>query len=256
MLSVFIITRNEERHIERCLASVRDLADEIVVLDSGSADRTVELAMRAGARVESRPFDDFGRQKQAALHLTRGDWVLSLDADEELTPGLAAEIRATLAVPPDADGFAIRRTLTYLGTDLRYGGTGSDWVVRLARRDRVHIKPVPVHESLVVAGRVARLRHTMRHRKYLALSEHVETINRYTSAIAAEKRAAGVRFSSWHLLRLRWEVFSRLILRLGILDGRAGVIHAVMSAHYAFLKYAKLFPDDGDDSLTSSTDGS
>jgi glycosyltransferase involved in cell wall biosynthesis len=244
VLSVFVITLNEERHIARCLAAVREIADEIVVLDSGSTDRTVDLARTAGARVETRPFDTFGRQKQAALDLTSGDWVLSVDADEALTPELAREIGAILSAPT-AEGYAIRRTLTYLGKDLRFGGTGSDWVVRLARRDRVQIKQVPVHESLVVDGRVLRLGHTMRHHKYASLSEHLHTIDRYTSLIAAEKRRAGTRFSSWQLLRLGWEIFARLVLRLGLLDGRAGIVHAVMSAYYVFLKYAKLYPETG-----------
>lgn len=242
MLSVFIITLNEGRHLGDCLASVREVADEIVVLDSGSSDDTVAIARSAGARVEMRPFDDFGRQKQAALELTRGDWVLSIDADERLTPALSREIRQVLTAPA-ADGYEIRRQLTYLGRDLRFGGTERDWVLRLARRDRARFTPVPVHERLEVAGPRARLRAPMRHVKYRTLSEHLATIDRYTTIIAQEKRARGQRFRPWHLLRFPLEIFSRLVLRLGILDGRAGVIHAAMAAFYAFLKYAKLWPE-------------
>src|SRR5688572_11939062 len=129
-LSAFLIVHDEERHLAECLASIRGLADEVVVLDDGSADRTVAIAREAGARVESRAFDDFGHQKQAALELTTGDWVLSIDADERVTPALAKEI-ATVLTAPRADGYWVRRELVYLGTRLRFGGTGSDWVLRL-----------------------------------------------------------------------------------------------------------------------------
>lgn len=244
MLSVFIITLNEGRNLGECIASVRGVADEIVVLDSGSTDDTVGVARAAGARVETRAFDDFGRQKQAALELTRGDWVLSIDADERLTTELAREIRQELHAPR-ADGYEIRRQLTYLGRDLRFGGTERDWVLRLARRTHARFTAVPVHERLVVDGSQARLRAPMRHVKYRTLSEHLATIDRYTTIIAQEKRARGTRFQPWHLLRFPLEIFSRLVLRLGLLDGRAGVIHAAMAAFYAFLKYAKLWPEDG-----------
>lgn len=254
MLSVFLITLNEGRNLGECLASVRGLADEIIVLDSSSTDDTVAIARAAGARVENRDFDDFGRQKQAALDLTRGDWVLSIDADERLTPALAEEIREVLRAPA-ADGYEIRRQLTYLGHDMRFGGTERDWVLRLARRARARFTPVPVHERLEVDGRVARLRAPMRHVKYRTLSEHLATIDRYTTLIAQGKRARGKRFYPWHLLRFPLEIFSRLILRLGILDGRAGVIHAAMAAFYAFLKYAKLWPEKDAGSAPSHTPG-
>jgi glycosyltransferase involved in cell wall biosynthesis len=234
---------DEERHLGDCLASLAGVADEIVVLDDGSADRTVAIAREAGARVEHRPFDDFGRQKQAALDLTRGEWVLSIDADERLTPALAAEIRDIVGRDGGPNGYRVRRELLYLGARLRFGGTGSDWVLRLARRGAARFAPLPVHEHIEVDGATARLRGTMLHLKYATLSEHLATMDRYTSTIAGRKRARGGRFRGWHLLRVVWELFARLILRLGVLDGRAGVIHATMASFYAFLKYAKLWPD-------------
>lgn len=239
-LSAFLIVHNEERHLEACLASLRGLADEVVVLDDGSTDQTVAIAQQAGARVEHRAFDDFGHQKQAALEFTTGDWVLSIDADERVTPTLAREIAAELA-NPRADGYWIRRELIYLGTRLRFGGTGADWVLRLARRERARFELVPVHERLVVDGRTERLHGTMMHEKYTTLSEHLATMDRYTSVIAGEKLAKGKRFSGWHLWRIPWELFVRLIVRLGIFDGRAGIIHAAMASYYGFLKYAKLW---------------
>ena len=234
---------NEERHIGDCLASLAGLADEIVVLDDGSTDATVAIARAAGARVEHRPFDDFGRQKQAALELTRGEWVLSIDADERVTPRLAEDVRAVVAAEGGASGYWVRRELVYLGARLRYGGTGADWVLRLARRGAARFAALPVHEHIEVDGRTARVRGTLLHLKYRSLSEHLATMDRYTTMIADAKRARGRRFHAWHVLRIGWELFARLILRLGVLDGRAGVLHAAMASFYAFLKYAKLWPD-------------
>ena len=243
-MSAFLIVHNEERHLGECLASLGGLADEIVVLDDGSTDATVAIARAAGARVEHRPFDDFGRQKQAALELTRGEWVLSLDADERLTPALTEEIRTVVARDGGPNGYWVRRELIYLGRPLRHGGAESDWVLRLARRGAARFAPLPVHEHLEVDGRSVRLRGTLHHHKYLTISEHLATIDRYTTMIAERKRARGATFRGWHVLRIGWELFVRLVLRLGVLDGRAGVLHAAMASFYAFLKYAKLWPDE------------
>ncbi len=240
-LSVVVIVHNEERSLSECLASVRDLAEEIVVLDDGSTDATVEIARAAGARVEHRPFDDFGHQKQAALALATEDWVLSIDADERVTPELARDVRRVLDANGPADGYWVRRDLYYLGARLRFGGTGSDWVLRLARRACARFELLPVHEHLLVEGRTERLHGALAHVKYECLSEHVAVMNRYTDVIAARKASRGGRFHIWHLARIPWELFQRLVLRLGILDGRAGVVWAGMSAFYAFLKYAKMW---------------
>ena len=243
-LSAFLITHDEERNLPACLESLRGLADEIVVLDDGSADRTAEIARGAGARVELRAFDDFGHQKQAALELTRGEWVLSIDADERVTPALADEIRRVIGQPDAADGYWVRRELVYLGARLRHGGAESDWVLRLARRARTRFNLLPVHEHLLVDAPTRRLRGTLDHIKYRSLGEHLRTIDRYTSMIAERKRGRGARFRSWHLLRIPWELFVRLVVKLGVLDGRPGLIHAAMAAFYGFLKYAKLWTGD------------
>lgn len=247
-LSVFLIVHNEERHLADCLASVADLVGkacgEIVVLDDGSQDSTVEIARRAGARVEFRPFDDFGHQKQAALDMTTGEWVLSIDADEQVTPQLASEIVAVVSGSGTADGYWMRRELIYLGARLRFGGTGGDWVLRLARRSRVRFQLLPIHEHMIVNGRTARLRGSLRHVKYRTLAEHVAQLDRYTQMVADDKRARGKTFAPWHLLRIPLEIWSRLILRLGLLDGRPGIIWAAMAGFYSFLKYAKIWRRD------------
>lgn len=243
LLSAVLIVNNEEANLATCLESVRDIADEIVVLDGGSTDRTVAIAREHGARIATRAFDDFGRQKQAALELATGEWILSLDADERVTPPLARAIARVVRDVNAADGYWVRRTMVYLGKRLRYGGAGSEWILRLARRERAHFAPLPVHEHLIVDGRTDRLAGALDHIKYRALREHIDTINRYTELAARRKGEAGRRFSVLHVMRIPWEMFSRLVLRLGILDGRAGIIHAAMAAFYAFVQYAKLWRD-------------
>lgn len=250
-LSAVLIVRDEAKRLPACLASLHGLVDEIVIVDTGSEDDTMAIARAAGARVTSLPFTGFGPLKQAALEMASGRWVLSIDADERVTAPLAAEIRGVLEDDrPEPDGYWIRRELVYLGRRLRFGGAESDWVVRLVRRERAHFVPLAIHERLEVEGRTERLRGTLTHVKYESLSQHVATIDRYTTMIAAERMARGRQFHSWQLLRVPWELFARLILRLGILDGRPGVIHAAMSAFYSFLKCAKLWrheqPADGE----------
>jgi glycosyltransferase involved in cell wall biosynthesis len=240
MLSAIVIAQNEEAYLADCLDSLRGLADEIVVLDGGSTDRTVAIAEARGARVQFRPFDDFGKQKQAALDFAMGDWVLSIDADERLTPALAKEIAEAIRDPDAREGYEIRREQIYLGKRLRFGGTQDDWVLRLARRSAARFSDATVHERMLVEGRSGRLRATMQHLKYRSLAEHVQTIDHYTTLLARDSYAQGRRFSRLHLLRIPGEIWSRLVLRGGVLDGRMGVIYAAMSAFYAFLKYAKL----------------
>jgi glycosyltransferase involved in cell wall biosynthesis len=240
-LSAIIITHNEARRLGACLESLKPIADETIVLDDGSADETAEIARNAGARLSYRDFDNFGAQKQAALDLATGDWVLSIDADERITPELADEILAVTRESTAADGYWIRRRLTYLGRPLRFGGTGSDWVLRLARRHTATFSAKVIHESMLVRGRTARLGSALDHIKYASLTEHMATIDRYTQIIAGEKRLSGARFHMWHLLRIPAEIWKRLVFQGGFLDGRAGVIHAGMAAFYGFLKHAKLY---------------
>ncbi len=238
-LSAVLITRNEEANLPACLASLDGLADEIVVLDSGSTDGTVAIAEASGARIARHEFSGFGAAKQRALELATGDWVLSVDADERVTPALANEIRRTLAEEQAVNGFLIRRDVFFLGRRLRFGGMGNDWVLRLFRRQGARFSTVPVHEHVEIAGRPSRLRGSLEHHAYGSMSEHVAKMNRYTDIQAGLKSGKGIGYRNWMLLRLPWEVFARCVLRLGILDGTAGVIFATASAYSAWLKYAK-----------------
>lgn len=238
-LSAVLITRNEEANLPDCLASLAGLADEILVLDSNSSDGTVRIAQAAGARVQRHAFEGYGPAKQRALEMATGEWVLSVDADERVTPALASEIRHVLDGEPSADGFYVRRRVFYIGRRLRRGGTGGDWVLRLFRRERGRFAAVPIHEYVEVDGRTTRLRACLDHHAYPSLAAHLEKMNRYTDLQASTKRARGVRYRAWMWLRLPWELFARLVLRLGLLDGTAGVIFATMAAYSGWLRYAK-----------------
>jgi glycosyltransferase involved in cell wall biosynthesis len=244
-LSAVLITRDEEANLPACLASLAGLADEIVIVDSESTDRTVQIGEAAGARVVRHRFDGFGAAKQRALELASGTWVLSVDADERVTPALADEIRRVLAAEPAADGFLIRRDVFFLGRRLRFGGMGNDWVLRLFRRAGARFSGSRIHEHVEIPGRQAKLGATLEHHAYRTLAEHVAKMNRYTDIQAQLKAGRGVRYRNWMWVRLPWEVFARCVLRLGILDGTAGIIFATMSAYSAWLRYAKTWRPTG-----------
>jgi glycosyltransferase involved in cell wall biosynthesis len=238
-LSAVLITRNEEANLPECLASLSGLVDEIVIVDSESTDRTAALAEAAGARVVRHRFSGFGAAKQRALDLATGTWVLSIDADERVTPALADEIRRVLDSAHSRNGYLVRRDVFFLGKRLRFGGMGNDWVLRLFRRAGARFSLSPVHERVEVAGSPARLRASLEHHAYRSLAEHVEKMNRYTDIQAQMKAERGIKYRNWMWLRLPWEVFARCVLRLGVLDGTAGVVFATMSAYSAWLRYAK-----------------
>jgi glycosyltransferase involved in cell wall biosynthesis len=249
-LSVILITLDEEERLPACLASVEGLADEIVVVDTGSRDRTVEIAEHAGARVERIPrhaFRGHGLSKQRALDLATCPWVLLLDADERVTPALRQEIAALLAGRPAADGYWIRRDVYYLGGRMRWGGLGHDRVIRLFRRERGRLTPEPVHTTVEVTGATARLRGTLEHHTVRTVREHLVKVERYGSVRTAgfAARGRGYRATDW--LRMPVEFVLRAFVRLGVLDGARGIAWATISAFEKWLRYAMLInrPPDG-----------
>jgi ADP-heptose:LPS heptosyltransferase len=239
-LSAFIITKNEAADIAGCLQSLRGLAQDIVVVDSGSTDDTVAICQRLGARVFNRPFDGFGAQKQFALDQTTGDWAFSIDADEQVSPGLAEEIRAVMQSSPRENGFEVRRNFYFLGKRLRYGGVGSDWVLRLFRRDKGRFRAVRVHEGVEVSGAVGRLRNPLEHYSYPTLGEYLDKREHYTTLAAEEFQKRGKRFSWMDSLRPVWELFVRVVIKGAWLDGRAGLQYAKLSAESPWLRALKL----------------
>src|SRR5262245_60736616 len=187
-ISTVVITKNEERNLPRCLASVRSCSQEVVVVDSGSTDGTLDAAKRAGARVIPQEWLGYGKQKQFALEQARSPWVFSIDADEEVSPELQAEIGR---LDFSADGYSVGRRVWYLGRWIRYGTWNPDRVLRLFRRDRARFTPERVHETVELAGRAARLRWPLYHYSYRDIAHHLAKINEMTSLSAAQMAERG-----------------------------------------------------------------
>jgi glycosyltransferase involved in cell wall biosynthesis len=235
-LSVAIIARDEADRLPACLASVRALADEIVVLDTGSSDDTVAIAEAAGARVARHDFVGFGPTKQIAAALTSGAWILSIDADERLSPALAAAVRAVLDDPAAADGYELNRRMILLGRMLRFGGLHDEWVVKLFRRGRGRFTTAAVHEHVEVDGRTGRLAGVLEHHTVRSLGEYVAKVEWYAAMRAEELAVRGVRWRLWDPLRLPLNVALIGGLRLGVLDGVPGILYAWVTAYSSWLK--------------------
>jgi glycosyltransferase involved in cell wall biosynthesis len=240
-LSACIIAQDEESRIRGCLESV-GFADEVVVVDGGSRDRTAELARELGARVVTHPFDGHVEQKNRALGAAVHPWALCLDADERLSPELRAEIeRLRREGPGDAAGFTFPRRTQYLGRWIRHGGWYPDRKLRLFRRDRGRWTGTNPHDRVEVDGPVRALSGDLLHFTYRDLSHHLRTVDAYTTIAAREKHRKGERFRRGALVFRPAGKFLRMyFLRAGFLDGLPGFLLAVTGAYYVFLKYAKL----------------
>lgn len=240
-LSVVVITLDEERDVERCLDSVA-WADELVVVDAGSTDRTRELAACAGARVVEQAWLGYAEQKNFAVEQARHDWVLSLDADEWLTPEGSDELRRVLAAPT-AEAYALNRRNAFCGAFLR-GAWTPDWQVRLFRRDRGRFGGGAVHESVQLQPgcRVERLRERLQHEAYASIGEYLRKLDRYTALAAESLHARGARFA-WRKLLFSppLTLLKVLLLKRAYRDGVRGWIIAAGSAFYVLLKQARLW---------------
>jgi glycosyltransferase involved in cell wall biosynthesis len=240
-VSVTIITKDEAANIEACLRSV-SWADERIVVDCGSRDETVSLAERMGARVVRRDWPGYAAQKNVASAEAAHDWVLSIDADERVTPELAAEIRARLATPPTEAGFRIPRVTFHLGRWIRTTDWYPDPQLRLYDRRRARWQARRVHESVAADGPVGRLSSELQHYAYRDIAHHHATMDRYTTLAADELFDAGRRAGLLDLVVHPPAAFLRnYVLRRGVLDGAPGLIISAMNAHYVFLKFAKLW---------------
>jgi glycosyltransferase involved in cell wall biosynthesis len=237
-IALIVITRNEEVLIGQCLRSAA-FCDDLIVVDSGSTDHTVAIAEALGARVFQQDFTSYVRQKQIALDHAACEWVLLLDADEQVTWDLAREIEAVIASPNPADGYRIRRVLYHL----RHYYTRPiyrDRPVRLFRRLAGHIGGIDPHDKVVVAGSIARLEAPILHFSYENIADHVATINRFTTRSSAE--AVPSPFTALRMFTHPvWRFFNFYILRGGFLDGGRGLYAAMTAAFYVFLKYAKVY---------------
>ncbi|MFZ2266016.1 MAG: glycosyltransferase family 2 protein [Azonexus sp.] len=238
-LSVVVITKNEAHCIADCLRSVA-FADQVIVVDSGSSDGTVEICRALGARVEITDWPGFGPQKNRALEYAGGDWVLSLDADETVSDALRDEILEVVAAG-EFEVYALPRLSSYLGRPMRHSGWWPDRVVRLFRRGSARFSPDLVHEKLVFSAPLGRLRAHLEHEAFTSLEEVIDKINRYSSAGAEMARQRG-KDSSLGLAILKGLVafFRTYIIRAGFLDGREGFMLAVSNAEGTYYRQLKL----------------
>ncbi|HUR87721.1 MAG TPA: glycosyltransferase family 2 protein [Ramlibacter sp.] len=240
-LSSIVITRNEEANIAGCLASVA-FCDEIIVVDNGSTDRTVQLAEAAGARVIiANDWPGFGAQKNYALSHATMSWVLSIDADERVTPQLREEIERAVD-EARFDAWDIPRRSSFCGRYMQYSGWYPDRVTRLFRRDRGRFSDDRVHERVVVEGTVGHLRNDLLHTTYPDLETMLGKLDRYSTASAQAMFDRGERSSVLGaIVRGKWAFIRTYLLRLGFLDGALGFALAVSIAETTYYKYLKLW---------------
>ena len=240
-LSVIIIARNNEATLRRCLESVA-WAGETVVVDSGSTDRTVEIAREFTANVhQTSDFPGHGPQKNRALDRATGDWVFSLDSDEWVTPALRAEIEGAMAAPGDKVAFFMPRRSSFCGRFMRHSGWWPDHVTRLWRRGSARFSEDHTHDRVIVDGKIGRLREPVMHEAVTDLEQMLVKINMYSTTSAAMFHNAGRRASlATALLHGVWAFVRTYFLRAGFLDGREGFMLAVINAENSYYRYAKL----------------
>jgi len=250
LLSVAIVTLNEEENLARTLSSVR-WAEEIVVVDSGSTDRTVEIAHQFGARVIEREWPGFAAQKNFAIAQCKGTWILSLDADEELTPELQTQIRTLLPTNPPTDAYYLRRRNLFLGRWIKRGGFYPDPKLRLFRRTAANFAATPrfenrpVHETIVFDGHASTLDYDLIHHAYPTLETYIEHMDRYSTLgcellIASGKVSRSLPAFLCNIFLIPQLTFLwNYIVRMGILDGREGLLLHLYHATYTSWKYAK-----------------
>jgi glycosyltransferase involved in cell wall biosynthesis len=240
-VSVFILARNEELKIAAALESV-SWAGEIVVIDSFSTDRTVEIARGFSARVVQLPFNRFGELRQAGITHTTLPWIFSLDSDERCTPEARDEILGIVADPHAADAYLVPRRNTFLGREIRHSGWFPDYrQPQLFRRGKMdYAAGDHVHEGYVLKGRLGRMRHPIRQIPYGSLSEAIQKMDRYTTLnvakFAGRRREAGFPAAA---LRAAWAFFKAYVLQLGFLDGAAGFVIALLRFENSFYRHMK-----------------
>ena len=237
-LSAIVITKNEAANIGACLDSV-SFADERIVVDSASQDDTAAIATSRHASVAEHEFTGFGDQKNFALSLAKNDWVLSIDADERVTPALAAEIHSAID-EAQFDGFEIPRSSSFCGREIKHSGWQPDYVLRLFRRGRARFSDDTVHERVICAGPIARLSAPLTHTPVVRLEDALSRMDRYSTAGAAMLMSRGHKvFFASGILHGLWSFFRSYIIRAGFLDGPEGFLLAVANAEGSYYRYMK-----------------
>jgi glycosyltransferase involved in cell wall biosynthesis len=255
-LTAIVPVLDEERNLEDCIRSFAEICDEIIVVDSGSTDRTLEIARRFTDRVFVRPWVDYRTFLKFAMPRARHQWLLIVDADERVTPTLRKEIRARV----DSDGggavgFRIKRVSHFLGRRIRYSGWQSDFIYRCFRKGKGGPREREVHPGIVIDGTIAPLDGLMLHFPYPTLEDYLSKFGRYTSAAARDRLRAGKRAGFVDLvLTPPARFFRTYVIRLGFLDGFPGFVLAVLSAFYVFTRYTKMWQMQNADALAARTE--
>jgi glycosyltransferase involved in cell wall biosynthesis len=240
-LSVTVITKNEAADIGEALASVA-WADEIVVVDSRSTDDTANIARRYTDRVVVRDWPGYVDQKNYAASIASHDWILSLDADERVSPALADEVRSTMSAEPTAAAFRVPRVTWYLGQWVRTTDWYPDYQTRLYDRRAAQWTGRYVHEAVTIQGTLGRLRGELRHYAYHDIADHLETIDRYTTAAAQQMYEGGRRSGVFGVALHPPLAFLRnYVVKGGVRDGVPGLVISALNSYYVFLKFAKLW---------------
>ena len=240
-ISALAITLNEGDIIANFLDRL-DFVDEVVIVDSFSSDNTLEVASQyEKVQIYQRKFDDFSNQKNFAISKASNDWVLFFDPDEEITPAVKEEILKTLE-NPGAVGYYFRRQLYFMGKKIKYSGFQTDWVIRLFHKKHGQYNGNLVHETLEIDGKTQRLRTRVPHHTYKDFSDYVGKLDRYSTLQAQMNFEKNKRASLFHFLfRPAYRFWHQYLLRLGILDGKEGLILAYINAHSVFKRYVKLW---------------
>ena len=239
-LTAILISYNEEQDLPRALASLAGIADEVILVDSGSTDRTCDIARSSGVHVFSRKLDNFAEQKNYAASLSSNDWILSMDCDQELSPELRSSLLAWKQQPPSRSGYEIPLLTSYLGAWIRHSGWYPEYKVLLFRCGEGKFVSA-LHERVRVAGPVGRLNGHLFHYTVRSLSEHRAKLDAMSTLAAEDMFARGRK--SWRAATIfapPWTIVQRLVFQLGVLDGRRGWLIAWMSAKYIYVKYRKL----------------
>jgi glycosyltransferase involved in cell wall biosynthesis len=240
-LTVTVITRNESANIAACLESV-SWADEIIVVDAHSTDETVALARPRATRVEIREWPGYGAQKNHAASLASHDWILSIDADERVSPELAREIRGVTSAESAIAGYRIPRVAHYLGQWIRGTDWYPDYQLRLYDRRKGKWNERKVHESVTLDGGLGVLRHELQHYPYRDIGHHLQTMDRYTTLAAEEWIAAGRGATALQaMLHAKFAFVRNYLLKAGFRNGEAGLMVSVLNSYYVFLKFAKVW---------------
>jgi glycosyltransferase involved in cell wall biosynthesis len=240
-LSAVIITKNEQHNIARCLQSLK-FADEIILVDTGSTDSTIDIAKKYDAKIFNIDWPGFGPAKKYAVDQAGGEWILSIDADEEITAPLAAEIKKAIDSDNGINGYLIPRKTNFLGRWINHSRWYPDYVLRLFRKDKGQFSDSLVHEKVVLESEPGRLKNFIRHYSYPDIQTFFDKFDSYTTLAAQELMKKGKRFSLLALLCKPPASFcSHYIFGAGFLDGLEGFLIAVLSAYGVFVRYLKLY---------------